>query len=333
MAPKAEVTQSRAAAMIKKYGIILVLLLMVIGLSIFQPAFRTVPNFINILNQTAIFGIMAVGLTFVIISGGIDLSVGSVLAFSGVIMGAMSQVEGAMNPIWPNIGPFPFILCLIAALALGSTCGAVSGTLISRVRIPPFIATLGMMVVARGLALIVTEGRPVSSLNPGFNMIGSRVFNNTVPVPVLIYLGVIIAGWILLNNTKFGKSVYALGSNRAAAEISGINVKATLTKVYLLSGFLAGLAAIVFSARTLSAHPNAATGFELTAIAATTIGGTSHSGGIGTMWGAVVGALVLAVLRNGLTLLGVPVSWHGLTEGVIIVVAVGIDMRKNMVKK
>ena len=333
MAPKAEATHNRAAAIIKKYGIILVLLLMVIGLSIFQPAFRTMPNVVNILNQTAIFGIMAVGLTFVIISGGIDLSVGSILAFSGVIMGSMSQVEGAMNPIWPNIGPFPFLLCLLAALAIGTSCGAVSGSLISRARIPPFIATLGMMVVARGLALVVTGGRPVSGLNPGFAVIGSRIFNNNIPVPVIIYICVIAAGWILLNNTKFGKSVYALGSNRAAAEVSGINVKATLTKVYMLSGFLAALAAIVFSARTLSAHPGAATGFELTAIAATTIGGTSHSGGIGTMWGAVVGALILAVLRNGLTLLGVHPHWQGITEGVIIVVAVVIDMRKNAVKK
>ena len=333
MSSNIQTTQARVSALVKKYGIILVLFLMIIGLSITQPVFLTAANLINILNQTAIFGIMAVGLTFVIISGGIDLSVGSVLAFSGVIMGAMSQVDTAANPIWAYIGPFPFIICLLAAMAVGSGCGGVSGSLIAKTRIPPFIATLGMMTVARGLALIVTGGRPVSSLNPGFNVIGSRIFNNTVPVPVLIYLVVIIVGWILLNNTKFGKSVYALGSNRAAAEISGINVKATLIKVYMLSGFLAALAAIVFSARTLSAHPGAGTGYELTAIAATTIGGTSHSGGIGTMWGAVVGALVLAVLRNGLTLLGVHAHWQGVTEGVIIVVAVVIDMRKNMVKK
>ncbi|MCL2852163.1 MAG: ABC transporter permease [Defluviitaleaceae bacterium] len=331
MTPNLGTTQSQVLALVKKYGIVLVLIIMVIGLSIIQPAFRSMANIINILNQTAIFGIMAVGLTFVIISGGIDLSVGSVLALSGVIMGAMAQISTASNPIWETVGPFPFILCLVAALAVGSSCGAVNGSLIAKTRIPPFIATLGMMTVARGLALIVTGGRPVSNLDPGFNTIGSRIGN--IPVPVIIYGAVIVVCWILLNNTKFGKSVYALGSNRAAAEISGINVKATLIKVYMLSGFLAALAAIVFSARTLSAHPGAGTGYELTAIAAATIGGTSHSGGIGTMWGAVVGALILAVMRNGLTLLGVHAHWQVIAEGVIIVVAVIIDMRKNAVKK
>jgi len=326
-----QLTANRALALVKQYGIILVLLIMVVALSLIQPAFRTPANIINILNQTAIFGIMAVGMTFVIISGGIDLSVGSVLALSGVIMGAMAQTADASTPIWENFGPFPFLLALLAALVIGSFCGGFSGTLIAKTRIPPFIATLAMMTVARSLALIVTGGRPVSSLHPGFAFIGSRV--GGIPVPVLIYLAVIVAGWILLNNTKFGKSVYALGSNRAAAEISGINVNATLIKVYMLSGFLAALAAIVFSARTLSAHPGAATGFELTAIAAATIGGTSHSGGIGTMWGAVVGALILAVLRNGLTLLGVHAHWQGVTEGAIIAIAVIIDMRKNAVKK
>jgi len=322
---------NRALALVKQYGIVLVLLIMVIVLSIIQPAFRTPANIINILNQTAIFGIMAVGMTFVIISGGIDLSVGSVLALSGVIMGALAQTADATTPIWEGVGTFPFVMVLLVALGIGSFCGGFSGTLIAKTRIPPFIATLAMMTVARALALIVTGGRPVSGLHPGFAFIGSRV--GGIPVPVLIYLAVIVGGWILLNNTKFGKSVYALGSNRAAAEISGINVNATLIKVYMLSGFLAALAAIVFSARTLSAHPGAATGFELTAIAAATIGGTSHSGGIGTMWGAVVGALILAVLRNGLTLLGVHAHWQGVTEGAIIAIAVIIDMRKNAVKK
>ena len=331
MVSNMEARQGKALALIKKYGIVLVLIVMVVGLSIIQPAFRSTANIINILNQTSIFGIMAVGLTFVIISGGIDLSVGSVLALSGVIMGALSQVAGAANPIWENFGPVPLVIALVAALVVGSSCGAINGTLISRTRIPPFIATLGMMTVASGFALIVTGGRPVSNIDPGFNILGSRIGN--VPVPVIIYLAVIVVCWILLNNTKFGKSIYALGSNRAAAEISGINVKATITKVYMLSGFLAALAAIVFSARTLSAHPGAGTGYELTAIAAATIGGTSHSGGIGTMWGAVVGALILAVMRNGLTLLGIHAHWQGIAEGAIIVVAVIIDMRKNAVRK
>lgn len=315
-------------AMLKKYGILFVLLLMVIVISIFKPEFLTSRNIFNILNQTAIFGIMAIGLTFVIISRGIDLSVGSILAFAAVVAASVSQLPDSVGKMFPNLPMLPFPVAFFSALILGGLCGAVSGFLIAKFQIHAFIATLGMMTVARGFALIFSSGKPISNINPFFNVIGGRLWG-VIPVPVVIYAAVIAVSGVILNYTRFGKSVFAIGSNSTAAEISGINVKRNYVIIYMISGLLAGLAAIVFLGRTGSAHPGAATGYELTAIAATTIGGTSQTGGIGTIWGAVAGALILGVIKNGMTLLGVHAYWQQVVEGIIIVAAVIFDMRKN----
>ena len=315
-------------AMLKKYGILFVLLLMVIVISIFKPEFLTSRNIFNILKQTAIFGIMAIGLTFVIISRGIDLSVGSILAFAAVVAASVSQLPDSVGKMFPNLPMLPFPVAFFSALILGGLCGAVSGFLIAKFQIHAFIATLGMMTVARGFALIFSSGKPISNINPFFNVIGGRLWG-VIPVPVVIYAAVIAVSAVILNYTRFGKSVFAIGSNSTAAEISGINVKRNYVIIYMISGLLAGLAAIVFLGRTGSAHPGAATGYELTAIAATTIGGTSQTGGIGTIWGAVAGALILGVIKNGMTLLGVHAYWQQVVEGIIIVAAVIFDMRKN----
>ena len=315
-------------AMLKKYGILFVLLLMVIVISIFKPEFLTSRNIFNILNQTAIFGIMAIGLTFVIISRGIDLSVGSILAFAAVVAASVSQLPDSVGKMFPNLPMLPFPVAFFSALILGGLCGAVSGFLIAKFQIHAFIATLGMMTVARGFALIFSSGKPISNINPFFNVIGGRLWG-VIPVPVVIYAAVIAVSAVILNYTRFGKSVFAIGANSTAAEISGINVKRNYVIIYMISGLLAGLAAIVFLGRTGSAHPGAATGYELTAIAATTIGGTSQTGGIGTIWGAVAGALILGVIKNGMTLLGVHAYWQQVVEGIIIVAAVIFDMRKN----
>lgn len=325
------IKQIDIAKLIKTYGIVLVLILMVIAISIIEPAFLSSSNIFNVLTQSAIFGIMALGLTFVIISKGIDLSVGSVLAFSGVVMASLGQAITASTKYFPGLGELPVVVPILAALLVGTACGAVSGTLIAKTKIPAFIATLGMMTIARGFALIYTDGKPISTMVPGITAIGGKIFN-VIPIPVLIYFGAIAVSAVLLNYTRFGKNVYAVGGNITAAEVSGVNVSRTLILIFAYSGLMAGLAAVVFAGRVGSVHPGAATGYELTAIAATTIGGTSHSGGIGTIWGAFVGALVLAVLRNGLTLMGIDAYWQQVTEGVIIVVAVIIDMRKNAKK-
>ncbi|MGL4484092.1 MAG: ABC transporter permease [Anaerovoracaceae bacterium] len=316
---------------IKKYGVVLVLILMIITISILKPAFMTPSNLFNVMTQSSIFGIMALGMTLVIISKGIDISVGSVLAFSGVVAASLGQTTGAIGKIYPELQELPIIIPILVALVIGAFLGAVNGSLVAYTGIPAFIATLGMMTIARGAALLYTGGKPVSGLTAGFSFIGGKI--GEVPVPVLIYALMIVITWILLNNTSFGKSVYAIGANIKAAEVSGIHVKRNLTIIYAYCGLMAAVAAIVFAGRVGSVHPGAALGYELTAIAATTIGGTSHAGGIGTIWGAVVGALILAVLRNALTLMSVNAYWQQIVEGVIIIGAVVIDMRKNAKKK
>ena len=317
-----------AGLIVRKYGIIIILILMIAVLSIIQPVFLTPGNIFNVLAQSSIFGIMALGMTFVIVSKGIDLSVGSVLALSGVVAATVGQTADATIKFFPNLPVQPVIIPILLALIIGAACGSINGFLIAKTKIPAFIATLGMLTVARGFALIYTNGRPVFNVIPGITFLGSNVFGR-IPVPVIIYFTMIIISYFLLNKTRFGKNTYAIGGNITAAEVSGVNVPKYLILIYTYCGLLAGLAALVFVGRVASISPGAADGYELTAIAATTIGGTSHSGGIGTIGGAFVGALVLSVLRNGFTLMGVSPYWQKVAEGIIIVVAVIIDMRKN----
>jgi inositol transport system permease protein len=255
-----------------------------------------------------------------------------VLALSDVIAASFAQTPEAVGKYFSEIPLLTPVIPIVIALVIAAICGAVNGSLIAYTGIPAFIATLGMFTVARGLALIYTGGRPISSLSAGFTVFGDRLFG-FFPMPVVVYAVMVVMTWILLGNTRFGKSVFAIGGNIKAAEVSGIPVKRNLVLIYAYCGLMAGVAAVVFAGRVQSVHPGAAVGYELTAIAASTIGGTSHSGGIGTVWGAVIGALILGVLRNGLTLLGVHPYWQQVAEGVIIVVAVIIDMRTNAQKR
>jgi len=323
--------KTKVKALLQKYGIILVLIFLIVVISIVEPKFLSSTNIFNVMTQSSIFGIMALGMTLVIISKGIDISVGSLLALSGVVAASLGQVGTATTLYYPNISDMPIIVPIIAALAIGSFFGAINGGLVAFTGIPAFIATLGMMTIARGLALIYTGGKPVSQFTDSMMFIGSKV--GVIPVPVIVYLIMIAITWVLLGYTSFGKNVYAIGGNIKAAEISGVNVKKNLVMIYGFAGLCAAVASLVFAGRVGSVHPGAATGYELTAIAATTIGGTSHYGGIGTIWGAVVGALVLGVLRNGMTLVGIDAYWQQIVEGCIIIVAVVVDMRKNARKK
>lgn len=310
-----------------EYGIILVLLIMIIGISILQPNFLSSTNLFNVITQSSIFGIMALGMTLVITSKGIDLSVGSVLALTGVIAASLGQVGTAATLFYPNLTDLPVIIPIAAAIITGACIGAVNGGLIAFTGIPALIATLGMMTVARGATLLYTGGKPVSQLTPGMMFIGSKI--GAVPVPVIVYGIMIAVTWVLLGYTSFGKNIYAIGGNIKAAEKSGVNVKKNLVMIYSFMGICSAVAALVFAGCVGSVHPGAATGYELTAIAATAVGGTSLYGGIGTVWGAVAGALVLGVLRNGMTLLGIGAYWPQIVEGCIIIVAVIFDMRKN----
>lgn len=321
----------RISAVFRKYGIIFALILLTVIISIASPRFLTSTNIFNVLAQSSIYGIMALGMTIVIISKGIDLSVGSLVAFAGIVSASLGQVADATTRYFPSFGEISIIVPILAALIIGVVLGAINGGFIAFTGIPPFIATLGMMTIARGFTLMYTGGKPVSQLTPDFMFIGSKI--GIVPVPVIIYALMIILTWVLLSHTRFGKSIFAIGGNVKAAEISGINVRKNIVLVYAFAGFMCGVAALVFAGRVGSVQTGAATGYELTAIAATTIGGTSQTGGIGTVWGAVVGTLIISVLRNGLTLLGVEAYWQQIVEGAIIIAAVIIDMRKNTNKK
>jgi len=277
------------------------------------PHFLTVSNLLNVAEQATIIAIIAVGMTFVIITAGIDLSVGSVLAFAGVVM-ASALHQGVPLPV-----------ALLVGLGIGLLCGLVNGLLITIGRLPPFIATLGMMSVARGTALMFTEGRPVSGFSEGFRSLATGEVLG-VPTPVIIMIVVYVTAYFILGRTKLGRYTYAIGGNEEAALLSGINVKLYKTLVYGLAGMLSGLAAILLTARLNSAQPIAGMNYELDAIAATVIGGTSLLGGEGTVLGTLIGALIMAVLRNGLNLLGVSSFIQQIVIGSVIIVAVLIDM-------
>ena len=289
------------------------LIALCLALWVATPHFLTVSNLLNVLEQTAINAIVAVGMTFVIISGGIDLSVGSVLALSGIALGSALQAEVAA----------PAAIAL--ALAVGLGCGLVNGVLVTFGRLPPFIATLGMMSVARGAALMLAEGRPISGFDDGFRMLATeRVL--TMPAPAIIAALIYVVAHFVLGHTVFGRATYAIGGNEEAARLSGVHVRYHKTAIYGVAGLMSAAAAVILTARLNSAQPTAGTMYELDAIAATVIGGTSLLGGEGTIMGALIGALIMGVLRNGLNLLNVSSFFQQVVIGVVIIGAVLVDM-------
>jgi ribose transport system permease protein len=296
------------------------LIALCIVLWILTPHFMTVSNLLNVAQQTTIVAIIAVGMTFVIITGGIDLSVGSALAFSGVAMATLLQ-KGV-----------PLGIALLVGLGAGLLCGLLNGLLITIGRLPPFIATLGMMSVARGAALVFTGGRPVSGFSDTFRQIAvGEIFH--IPAPVIIMLAVYLIAHFVLTKTKLGRYTYAIGGNEEATILSGVNVRLYKTMVYGLCGMLSGLAAIILTARLNSAQPIAGMMYELDAIAATVIGGTSLTGGEGTIFGTLIGALIIGVLRNGLNLLDISSFVQQIVIGAVIIGAVLFDMLLKANKK
>ena len=276
------------------------------------PYFLTVSNLLNVAEQTSINAIVAVGMTFVIVSGGIDLSVGSIVAFSGVVLGTALQSGHALPA------------SLLLALLVGLACGLSNGALISWGRLPPFIVTLGTMSIARGAALLYTEGRPVSGFDPAFRSLATGRIG-FVPAPAIMMALVYAAAHFVLTRTTFGRYVYAIGGNEEATRLSGVSVTLHKTMIYGVSGLMSALAAVILTARLNSAQPIAGMMYELDAIAATVIGGTSLMGGEGNLGGTLVGALIMGVLRNGLNLLGVSSFLQQVVIGAVIVVAVLLD--------
>ena len=297
----------------RRFGTVAGLIGLCLLLWILTPHFLTVANALNVMEQTSINAIVAVGMTFVIISGGIDLSVGSLVAVAGVVLAA------ALKAGWS------IPLAIAAGLGVGAATGLLNGVVIAFGRLPPFIMTLGMMSVARGAALLMTDGRPISGFDAAFRSIATGRLAG-VPAPILLTLAIYAAAHFVLSRTRFGRYVYGIGGNEEATRLSGVNVRFHKTMVYVVSGAMSAIAAVLLTARLNSAQPIAGIMYELDAIAAVVIGGTSLSGGEGHLGGTLIGALTMGVLRNGLNLLGVSSFLQQLVIGVVIIVAVLVDI-------
>jgi len=315
-------------AFFSKYAIVLILVGIILLLSILtKGTFLQPQNLLNVIVQVAPIGILALGMMFAIITLGIDLSVGSIVAIAAVISASLAQISSRSGAMYPGL-VLPIFVPILAGLAVGAGVGAFNGLVISKFHIAPFIATLGMMTAGRGLALIYTNGRPISGLAPGFNYLGQGKILG-LPVPILLLALVAAITWVILTRTRFGRHVYAIGGNAQAARVSGINIDRVQLGIYTYIGLLAGLAGMILAARIGSGNPQLGTGIELDAIASTVIGGTSFAGGVGTVWGTIVGALIMGVINNGLDLLNVSPFMQMVVKGAIIVIAIIIDERKN----
>ncbi len=295
---------------IRRYGILIGLIGLITAFSILSERFFTISNMLIVMRQTSIVAFLAVGMSFVIIGAGIDLSVGSVLAFSGAVGAGVMQNGGIFFGI-------------LAGLALGTALGAFNGIVITKLKIPAFIATLAMMAIARGGTLVYTDGRPITGLPSSFAFLG-RGYVGNVPFPIILMLIIFILAYIILKLTRFGRYVYATGGNINAARASGIKVDNVIISTFAISGFLSGLTGMVLASRLNSAQPTAGVGYELDAIAAVVLGGTNLFGGEGELWGTLVGAFIMGILNNGLNMLDVSSFYQQVVKGIVILIAVTV---------
>jgi ribose transport system permease protein len=302
-----------------RYGSFLVLAIMVIIMTLLSPKFLTIANLFNISRQISVMAIVAAGMTFVILSGGIDLSVGSVVALSGIVLSYLVQNAAA-----------PIGLAIMAGLSVALLIGLNNGALIAKLNIPFFIVTLATMVIARGLCFIITGGFPISQLGEGFQQIG-RGYLGPVPNPVLLMVLVYVIAFIILQRMRFGRYVYAIGGNETAAGLAGIRVARVKIAIYGVCGACAGIASLILTSRMNSGDPNMGTGLELDAIAAIVIGGTSISGGRGWIWGTFIGAYIIGILNNGLNMLNIAAYYQMALKGLVILLAVWLQ--QSMQKK
>jgi ribose/xylose/arabinose/galactoside ABC-type transport system permease subunit len=306
-----------SAGSFRELGIFLAFIIILAILMILSPnAFAKPTNLINILKQASINGILAVGMMFVIISGGIDLSVGSIVALSGVVAATFAHP-----------GEYPILVPIVLSVVIGSVVGFINGAGVAYGNIPPFIVTLGTMTIVRGVALIAANGQPVFGVSDTFQNLAGGFLWNLIPRLVVYFVIITLIGAFILTRTVFGRRVYAIGGNETAAKVSGINVEQIKVAVYTISGLLAGIAGILLSSRIVSGNPTSGQAYELDAIAAVIIGGVSMSGGAGKWYGTVIGALLIAVISNGLDILNVSSHFQLIIKGSIIIVAVLLDMK------
>jgi inositol transport system permease protein len=301
--------------LLHRFGLLLVILFVGLALSLLTDTFLSVANFTNVARQISINGILAVGVTFVLLTAGVDLSLGSVVALSGVACATFAHP-----------GDHSVFVPIAVGLLTGAACGLVNGVLVTRGGVAPFIVTLGMMTIARGLALIFSGGRPVADMSNELTALAGDFFG--IPIPMLCFAGVAAAAWFFLRNFRLGRHIYAVGGNENAARAAGVPVEQVKLFAYGLCGLLAGLAGVVLAARITTGQPNAGQAYELDAIAAVVIGGTSLAGGVGTITGTLLGVLLIGVINNGLDLQGVSSYYQAVIKGVIIVGAVWLDRRQ-----
>lgn len=311
---------------IKKYAkensMILFLIFLVVVSSVFVPRFIEPTNLVNVMMQVAINALLATGMTFVIITGGIDLSVGSVAALAGIVATVVVKV-------FPNASILTSVLIILAsAVVIGGICGLFMAFNIAKLKVAPFIATLAMMSIARGFAYVYTESKPVFGLPDSFGWMGLR-YIGPIPVMVIIMIIVLVTAHVVLTRTCFGRYVYAVGSNEEVSKLSGINVTKIKFCVYMISGFLAALGGAALASRLQAGQPNAAQGYELNAIAAVAMGGTSMSGGRGGIFQTTLGLFIIGIINNALSLLGVSSYWQTIAMGAIILAAVIFDQNKG----
>ena len=304
----------------------LIFLLILMGVfAVLEPRFLSSVNLLNVMRQVSIVGLLAIGMTFVILTAGIDLSVGSLLAFAGLVAAAIAK--GGMQDrftVGDDAIGYGWQLAALGAILVGLAGGYVQGLAITRLKVPPFVVTLGGMSVFRGAALLFASGGPISGFQPDFTWWGQgKVYG--IPVPVITFLFAAIIAHIVLRYTRYGRRVYAVGGNSEAARLAGLNVNGIICSVYVIMGFFAGLGAFVLSARLNSAEAVAGTGYELTVIASVVIGGTSLFGGAGSIFGTVIGTVLIGVLLNGLVLMNISSYIQQIIIGIIIVLAVAFD--------
>jgi ribose transport system permease protein len=299
-------------------GIILGFIVLCIIISVVNSSFLTTNNIMNVLRQSSTNLYLALAMTMIIILGGIDLSVGSLIAVVGVVASSSIALLG-----------FPIYMGIIAGLSVGVLFGLLNGYVVATTAIPPFIVTLATMNIARGASYVLSDGKPIRVMSPVFNSIGSGYIGGVLPTPVLFLIIILIVCYLIMNKTKLGRYIYAVGGNSEAARFSGINIKKVQLFAYTFSGLMAAVAGIVLASRMFSGQPTAGDGAELDAIAAVVLGGTSMSGGKGKIGGTVIGALIIGVLSNGLNLMGISSFWQYIVKGVVIMVAVYSDVIKK----
>lgn len=301
---------------LSRFGVLLVFLIMFLILSVTTKTFLTTKNLLNVVRQVSVNGIIAVGMMFVLLTGGIDLSVGSVVALSGVVAALFARQ-----------GEYPLIVPIALGLLVGLVVGLINAFFVVKMKIVPFIATMGMLSIARGLALVLSKGRPISDLCSSFCFIGSGNVLGFFPLLSLIMICCFVIGGVIQRKTHLGRYIYAIGGNENAARVSGIKVDACKAAVYIFSGLFSALAGIVLAGRITTGSPASGEGYELDAIAAVVIGGTSLNGGVGSIWGTLIGVLIVGILNNGMDLLNVSSYYQQITQGAIIILAVLLDTK------